>query len=611
MATERVANLALEIAKNRPAKSFLSPVHYQKPSETYYESARKDLPAMINGTPEKILEIGCASGAMGQFVKKKYSCEYIGVEINADVARMAEDRLDRVIVADVEEIDLGDRDIDEKSMDYIILGDVLEHLYDPWTVLYKCGRFLKDDGYILASIPNIRNLQVIDRLINGFFTYKDEGILDSTHLRFFTLHEIKNMFANAGFSIEEVVPLKGNIGVNLNTLGEKTNLEFEKILLKDLSRDDVAELSTIQFCIKARKENCLENKKILLEKKVSIIIVTYNSVPDIQLCIQSIRSNTGVSHEIIIVDNNSMDGTREYLKTLKDVNVILNNKNNGFSYATNQGIKASAGQYVVLLNPDTIVTRGWAGRMVSHFKEGVGGVGPVSNYVAGLQKYEFYKKEPNTGEIQINDLAEKLFQWNKGKGVETKLLIGFCLMIKRDLIKNIGMLDEDLFLGSDDLEYSWRLRNKGYSLVVATDTFVYHKGQSSFKSEPEQKMTQLTQKSQDVLYSKLETHYGKGNVPSSVELWGMDWFKPNSLIEANSKLSSIVILTHNQLEYTKKCLKSVFTHTKEPFELIIVDNGSTDGTVEYLESEVGGQEKGVDDSLIGGFDEQKIDDVEF
>lgn len=590
-ATERVANLALEIAKNRSPKSFLSPVHYQKPSETYYENARKDLPSMIHGTPEKILEIGCATGAMGQFVKQKYSCEYIGVEINADVARMAEDRLDRVITADVEKIDLGDHDIAEKSLDYIILGDVLEHLYDPWTVLYKCGRFLKDEGYILASIPNIRNLQVVDRLIKGFFTYKDEGILDSTHLRFFTLHEIKNMFVNAGFSIEQIVPLRGNIGVNLNTLGEKTNLELGNILLKDLSKDDVAEFSTIQFCIKARKENGFESKKMLPEKsenKVSIIIVTYNSVQDIQPCIQSIRSNTGVSHEIIIVDNNSTDGTHQYLNTLKDVNVILNSKNNGFSCATNQGIKVSSGQYVIFLNPDTVVTRDWAQRMMSHFKEGVGAVGPVSNYVAGLQKVEFYRKEPVIGEIDINTLAEKLYQWNKGKEVETKLLIGFCLMIKKDVIANIGMLDEDLFLGSDDLEYSWRLRNNGYSLVVATDTFIYHKGQSSFKSEPDQKMTQFTQESQDVLYAKLETHYGKGHVPSSSELWGMDWFKPSSLVEANSKLTSIVILTHNQLEYTKKCIESIFTHTKEPFELIVVDNGSTDGTIEYLETEVGG-----------------------
>ena len=374
----------------------------------------------------------------------------------------------------------------------------------------------------------------------------------------------------------------------------------------------------------------------------SIIIVSYNSASDIRACIESIRRNTVNPYEIIVVDNCSADGTREYLETQKDIKVILNATNNGLSKGCNQGIKASTGEYAIFLNPDTLVTGDWDRRMVSHFKEGVGVVGPVSNYVAGLQKYEFHIKEPIIGEIQINDLAEKLYQWNKGKGVETKLLIGFCLMIKKDVIENIGMLDEDLFLGSDDLEYSWRLRNAGYKLMVATDTFVYHKGQSSFKSEPDQKMKQFTQESQDVLYAKLETHYGKGNVPSSFELWGMDWFKPRVLVEASLKLTSIVILTHNQLEYTQKCIESIFTHTREPFELIVVDNGSTDGTLEYLEREDGGrrtedgrqraedrvrtdgwmnggldgrdegEEKGngIDDSLIGGLGEKGMESPE-
>jgi len=321
--------------------------------------------------------------------------------------------------------------------------------------------------------------------------------------------------------------------------------------------------------------------------RISIIIVTYNSLEDIQQCISSIESKMILPYELIVIDNNSTDGTQEYLKGARCDHMVLNTENKGFSGACNQGIEISRGEYIILLNPDTIVTKNWASRMIAHFKEGVGAVGPISNYVAGLQKFKLYMREPIIGEMDIDALAKKTYQWNKGKGVETKLLIGFCLMIKKDVIENIGMLDEDLFLGSDDLEYSWRLRNNGYRLVVATDTFIYHKGQSSFKSEPEQKMTQFTQESQDVLYAKLETHYGKGSVPSSSELWGMDWFKPSSLVEANSKLTSIVILTHNQLEYTKKCIESIFTHTKEPFELIVVDNGSADGTVEYLEREGG------------------------
>jgi len=265
--------------------------------------------------------------------------------------------------------------------------------------------------------------------------------------------------------------------------------------------------------------------------QISIIIVTYNSIADVEKCIASIQNSTNLSYELIVIDNNSNDGTRDLLRRLENkrhIKIILNNKNHGFSAASNQGIVASSGDYIVLLNPDTIVTRDWAMRMMLHFDEKTGAVGPVSNYVAGIQKIEFYLKE-NVNGINLVRLADKLYSWNKNKSVETKLLIGFCLMIRREIINKIGMLDENLFLGSDDLEYSLRLRANGYNLLVATDTFVYHKGQASFDTEPSEKMKRLTQESQDALYAKLKKTFSPNLVPSSLELWDVDWFKPTQM----------------------------------------------------------------------------------
>lgn len=276
----------------------------------------------------------------------------------------------------------------------------------------------------------------------------------------------------------------------------------------------------------------------LCRPALSIIIVTYNSVKDVPKCIASIQKSTSMPYEIIIVDNNSTDGTREFLSELvnnKHINTILNDENHGFSASSNQGISASNGDYIVLLNPDTIVTKDWAWRLMLHFDDKTGAVGPVTNYVAGIQKLELYLIEKisslqeKIGEINIENLADKLYSWNKNTSVETKLLIGFCLMLRREIIDKIGMLDENLFLGSDDLEYSLRLRANGYNLLVATDTFVYHKGQASFDSVQSKKVNDLTQQSQDALYAKLERTFRPDPVPTSLELWDMEWFRPTQL----------------------------------------------------------------------------------
>ena len=317
----------------------------------------------------------------------------------------------------------------------------------------------------------------------------------------------------------------------------------------------------------------------LCRKTISVVIVTYNSRPYIRECLASIQTQTNLSFEIIIIDNNSIDGTRGYLKDLQGFKVILNDENAGFSRACNQGIRAASGDYIVLLNPDTAVTHDWAWRLLLHFKPGIGAVGPVSNHAAGLQLSRHYQRA-KLGEADINAIAERFYAWNKGKGMETKLLTGFCLMLKRSAIEETGLLDEDLFLGSEDLEYSLRLRLKGYRLVVATDVFIYHKGQADFPAVLPEQTRRITREGQDKLYAKLETHYGKGKVPSSTELWNMDWFRPSQITKP--PLTSIIILTFNQIEYTKACLASIVDHTQAPYEIILVDNGSTDGTRAFL-----------------------------
>ena len=155
--------------------------------------------------------------------------------------------------------------------------------------------------------------------------------------------------------------------------------------------------------------NSKENESKII---VSIVIVTYNSAADIRGCIESIVTHTTTPSEIIIIDNCSKDGTRDYLRSLENATIILNSDNLGFSAGCNQGIQKAKGEYIVLLNPDTLVTAGWDAKLMSHFKDGVAAVGPVSNYVAGLQKYEIYTNQRLREVDGIEALAENLYLLN-------------------------------------------------------------------------------------------------------------------------------------------------------------------------------------------------------
>jgi len=308
----------------------------------------------------------------------------------------------------------------------------------------------------------------------------------------------------------------------------------------------------------------------------SIIIVTRNSAADLPGCLESIVAcSNEAAYEVIMVDNASDDGSEQIFRALEgNVTIIANHYNAGYARAANQGIAAAKGKYIVLLNPDTITTPRWLTKLSAQLeRSGAGAAGPLSNYVAGIQKYELYYTEQN---IQTPaDINRSLENYYYRQSVESRMLIGFCLMIPRKVINEAGMFDDDLILGSEDLEYSHRLRAKGYELHIALDTFIYHKGQTSFNSEPESE--RWNNRSACILRSKLMRQAGEF---SPKKIWGIDWFQPK--LSPESDLVSIIIPVYNGLKFTKICLQSILHHTLYPYEVIVVDNGSTDGTVEFL-----------------------------
>ena len=341
------------------------------------------------------------------------------------------------------------------------------------------------------------------------------------------------------------------------------------------------------------------------DQAATVVVVTYNSSKTIVACLESLARTLRPGDQVIVVDNFSKDVTCALVQRLQPglpLHLIKNTENFGFSVASNQGIRLAATPFVVLLNPDTVVTTGWLDRLIRFFGDrSVAAVGPVSNFAAGRQSVacHWQGELPPQG-IDPEQAAELLYRMNQGRSEETRLLIGFCLMVRLELLRQLGSLDERLFLGNDDLELSWRLRLHGYRLMIAADTFVWHEGQHSFKSDPVTTTGRLVQESSDALYRILAAHYGAGRIPSPMELWGIDWFAPSRpgynqsarfdrvlklprawelpVVENGRPLVSIIILTFNQWVCTEQCLASIRQHTPEPYELIFVDNGSSDGT---------------------------------
>ncbi len=166
----------------------------------YYNRVNTDLLALIPTDAGLVVEIGCGAGALGEaYLRINPSCRYVGVELNREAAERAVSRLSAVRTGDAEKLDIG-----EDKIDCLVYGDVLEHMADPWSVLARHAACLRDGGQVVACIPNVQHWSVIISLLAGQWRYQDEGLLDRTHLRFFTLESIRELFAGAGLTIIEI-----------------------------------------------------------------------------------------------------------------------------------------------------------------------------------------------------------------------------------------------------------------------------------------------------------------------------------------------------------------------------------------------------------------------
>ena len=212
----------------------------------------------------------------------------------------------------------------------------------------------------------------------------------------------------------------------------------------------------------------------------SIIILSYNTKAYTQMCIQSIRKFTPPgTYEIIIVDNASTDGSLPWLLAQPDIRLIANEKNAGFPKGCNQGLRIAAGDDLLLLNSDTIVTPRWLEQLLTalHSAQDIGAVSCMTNNSTFQHKLDTtYTSIPEAIQFSENYNHSDPSRWCKAYELK-----GFCFLFRRKVYEQVGLLDEMFTPGNyEDDDYSLRIRMAGWKLLVCKDTFIHHFGGVSF-----------------------------------------------------------------------------------------------------------------------------------
>jgi 2-polyprenyl-3-methyl-5-hydroxy-6-metoxy-1,4-benzoquinol methylase len=168
-----------------------------------YTGARPEVQALVPSSARRVLDLGCSAGALGAGLKERGGVEVVGVELDPELARAAETRLDRVVVGDVAALDeaLG-------RFDCVVAADVLEHLPDPWAALRRVVELVEPGGAVVVSLPNVRFFETFWQLgVRGRWPRREQGVFDRTHLRWFALRDARELLEGAGLAVDAVRPL--------------------------------------------------------------------------------------------------------------------------------------------------------------------------------------------------------------------------------------------------------------------------------------------------------------------------------------------------------------------------------------------------------------------
>ena len=449
--------------------------------EYYYANARRNLADLVPQAARRVLDVGCGQGLTGGLLRAERGIEVVGIEIHPAVADTAQQHLSRVITGDVETMELPYPD---GYFDCLLMGDVLEHLVDPWSALKKLVRLLHPGGAIVASMPNIRNLGIIKKLLEGSWTYEEWGILDKTHLRFFALKDMLRLFEQAGLevTVAEVVrdPL---FEKEMATPPNGTaNVDTGRLLLRAVTPEELNEITAQQFIFTGKLKGVKTEAAVVKENarpEVSIVIPVFNNLSYTRPCITSLFTvKEPVDFEVIVVENGSTDGTAEYLKQLPPaVRVVSPGENLGFAKGCNMGAREARGRYVCFLNNDTIVQPGWLSAMVECIRRD-----PDIGIVGNLQIFPGTEKVQQAGIVCGPDKMVRSIYNNElpadhaavQKPREFQFIAGSCMLIEKEFFLRLGGFDESYHNSCEDVDLCMKAREAGRKVFYCPQSRIYH-----------------------------------------------------------------------------------------------------------------------------------------
>ena len=499
------------------------------------------------GKGKYVLEIGCATGYMTRYLKEELGCRVYCVEIETESAQAARSYCEELLIEDIEQIDLHEA-LKDRQFDVVIMADVLEHLKDPRSILKKLRHFLADMGYILLSIPNGAHGSLALELLDGKWEYRNEGLLDRTHLHFFDKESLSALLDETGYLISQL----DRVIIHPRDTEMKTPWDsYPRDITAYLEKVN-PEYQTYQFIVKTHPTTASGWKKGLQDALES----EKNKVGDLEKKLKKAEKElVSLKSEVAGFEAEASKREKEYLQNLdRETNRLEEEKadiRRGFKAEIARVEEEKAEVRLRLEEEKVEVRKGYEAQE-----------NRLQGEIKGLQleaahfKAETVRLSEDLTRVkqEKSELEGRIAgQWERLHEIETSLvwhlITRYRSIVDRWLPQNTP-------------------RRRFYRLCVLAPVVLFREGPLAFCKKIAARLPGMGKLGQ-----------GKGSEGHSGKTW-----HPLAFPQFDEKEVTIIIPVYNQCEHTFRCLESVLKNSTVPYEVIVVDNASDETTAQMLDA---------------------------